>query len=69
MRLLAHIATPSAQMFKELGWRSVVDRLKFTKATLIYKALDNITFKTAYLEFAVIREWHIICSEVMDIAI
>ena len=30
-------------MFKELGWLSVADRLKFNKAVLIYRALNNQT--------------------------
>ena len=37
----ADFTTPSALMFKELGWLSVTDRLKHNKATLIYKALNN----------------------------
>ena len=39
--LHADFTTPSALMFKELGWLSVTDRLKHNKATLIYKALTN----------------------------
>ena len=35
--------TPSAFMFKEMGWLSVADRLKHNKATLIFKALNNRT--------------------------
>ena len=30
-------------MFKELGWLSVSDRLKYNKDTMIYKALNNQT--------------------------
>ena len=41
--LHADFTTPSALMFKELGWLSVTDRLKHNKATLVYKALDNKT--------------------------
>ena len=35
--------TPSAGMFKELGWLSVERRLKYNKAVLTYKALNNLT--------------------------
>ena len=41
--LHAEFNTPSAFMFKELGWLSVADRLKFNKAVLIYRALNNQT--------------------------
>ena len=41
--LHADCTTPSAFMFKELGWLSVADRLTHNKATLIYKALNNQT--------------------------
>ena len=41
--LHADFTTPSAFMFKELGWLSVADRLTHNKATLIYKALNNQT--------------------------
>ena len=39
--------TSSAGMFKELGWLSVERRLKYNKAILTYKALNNMT--TAYI--------------------
>ena len=44
-RIILHAAfnTPSAFMFKELGWLSVADRLKFNKAVLIYRAVNNKT--------------------------
>ena len=35
--------TPSAGMFKELGWLSVERRLIYKKAVLTYKALNNMT--------------------------
>ena len=41
--LHADFTTPSALMFKELGWLSVTNRLKHNKATLIYKTLNNKT--------------------------
>ena len=41
--LHADFTTPSAFMFIELGWLSVIDRLKHNKAILIYKALNNKT--------------------------
>ena len=39
--LHADFTTPSALMFKKLGWLSVTDRLKDYKATLVYKALNK----------------------------
>ena len=41
--LHADFTTPSPLMFKELRWLSVSDRLKYNKATMIYKALNNQT--------------------------
>ena len=41
--LHAHFTTPSGQIIKELGWLSVADRLKYNKATLTYKTLNNQT--------------------------
>ena len=35
--------TPSVGMFKELGWLSLERRLKYNKAVLTYKALNNMT--------------------------
>lgn len=34
--------TPSVSMFEELGWLSVGSRLKYNKAVLTYKALNNL---------------------------
>ena len=39
--LKSDFRTPSADMFKELGWLSVERRLKYNKAVLTYKALNN----------------------------
>ncbi|MCG8048031.1 MAG: hypothetical protein N0E48_20820, partial [Candidatus Thiodiazotropha endolucinida] len=33
----------SAEMFHKLGWLSVGSRLKYNKATLIYRALNDLT--------------------------
>ena len=41
--LHAEFNTPSAFMFKKLGWLSLADRLKFNKVVLIYRALNNQT--------------------------
>ena len=35
--------TPSERMFKELGWSSVPNRIKYNKAVLTYRALNNLT--------------------------
>ena len=35
--------TPSEQLFKELGWSSVPNRIKHNKAVLTYRALNNLT--------------------------
>ena len=35
--------TPSEDMLKELGWFSVSNRLKYNKAELTYRALNNLT--------------------------
>ncbi|MCG8047955.1 MAG: reverse transcriptase family protein, partial [Candidatus Thiodiazotropha endolucinida] len=40
--LNAGFDTPSVSMFKELGWVSVGDRLKYNKAVLTYKALNDL---------------------------
>ena len=39
----AEVHAPSAQMFQELGWLSVTNRLKYNKAILPYRALKNLT--------------------------
>lgn len=41
--LKADFTTPSALMFQELGWTSVAGRIKYNKAVLTYKALNNMT--------------------------
>ena len=41
--LNADYLTPSADMFKSLGWMSVNNRLKYTKAVLTYKAINGLT--------------------------
>lgn len=41
--LNAEFTTPSAEMYKELGWLSVAFRLKYNKAVLTYKALNKLT--------------------------
>ena len=40
--LRANYDTPSVDMFKELGWLSVPDRLKYNNALLTYRAINNI---------------------------
>ena len=35
--------TPSADMFKSLGWMSVNNRLKYNKAVFTYKAINGLT--------------------------
>ena len=35
--------TPSATMFRELGWMSVESRIKYNKAVFTYKAINNMT--------------------------
>lgn len=40
--LSAGFDTPSVSMFQELGWLSVGNRLKYNKAVLTYKALNNL---------------------------
>ncbi|MCG8113294.1 MAG: reverse transcriptase family protein, partial [Candidatus Thiodiazotropha taylori] len=40
--LNAGFDTPSVSMFKELGWLSVGGRLKYNKAVLTYKALNDL---------------------------
>ena len=35
--------TPSERMFKELGWSSVPNRIKYNKAVHTYRALNNLT--------------------------
>ena len=41
--LKAELTTPSSEMFQRLGWLSVNSRLKYNKAVLTYKALNNLT--------------------------
>ena len=41
--LKADYTTPSNDMFKELGWLSIRERLTYNKAVLTYKALNNLT--------------------------
>ena len=41
--LQAEYNTPSKDMFHELGWLSIRERLKYNKAVLTYKALNNLT--------------------------
>ena len=41
--LHAEVNAPSAQMFKELGWLSVTNRLEYNKAVLTNRALKNLT--------------------------
>lgn len=41
--LKADFQTPSANMFSELGWLPVPSRLKYNKAVLTYKTLNNMT--------------------------
>ena len=35
--------TPSQEMFQELGWSPVSNRIKYNKAVLTYRALNNLT--------------------------
>ena len=35
--------TPSQEMFQELGWSPVPNRIKYNKAVLTYRALNNLT--------------------------
>ena len=41
--LNADYMTPSADMFKSLGWMSVNNRLKYNKAIFTYKAINGLT--------------------------
>ena len=41
--LKADFNTPSVLMFQELDWLSVRSRIKYNKAVVIYKALNNMT--------------------------
>lgn len=41
--LHANYDTPSDQMFKDLHWLSVPDRLKYNKAVLTYRAVNNLS--------------------------
>ncbi|MCG7875530.1 MAG: reverse transcriptase family protein [Candidatus Thiodiazotropha endolucinida] len=41
--LRADFDTPSATMFKELGWQPINKRLMYNKAVLTYKALNDLT--------------------------
>ena len=41
--LKADFDTPSVLMFQELDWLSVRSRIKYNKAVIIYKALNNMT--------------------------
>ena len=41
--LYADYDTSSDQMFKELRWLSVSDRLKYNKAVLTYRAVNNLS--------------------------
>ena len=41
--LKADFDTPSVLMFQELDWLSVRSRIKYNKAVVIYKALNNMT--------------------------
>ena len=43
MILKADFDTPSVLMFQELDWLSVRSRIKYNKAVVIYKALNNMT--------------------------
>ena len=40
---LTYFDTPSSLMFKELGWLSVESRLKYNKAVITYRPLNNLT--------------------------
>ena len=41
--LHAECDTPSPQMFQQLGWLSVPNRIKYNKAVLTYRALNDMT--------------------------
>ena len=41
--LKADFRTPSVDMFRELGWQSIENRVKYNKAVLTYKALHDQT--------------------------
>ena len=41
--LKANFDTPSSLMFQELGWLSIENRLKYNKAVITYRALNNLT--------------------------
>ena len=41
--LKANFDTPSSLMFQELSWLSIEIRLKYNKAVLTYRALNNLT--------------------------
>ena len=56
----AEFDTPSPQMFQQLGWLSVPNRIKYNKAILTYRALNDMTpeyiskLTNAYVEFKII---------------
>lgn len=41
--LHADYDTPSVEMFSKLGWLSIQDRLKYNKAVLTYRAVNNLS--------------------------
>ena len=41
--LRADYDTPSVDMFNQLGWLSIPDRLKYNKAVLTYRAINNLS--------------------------
>ena len=41
--LKADFRTPSVDMFRDLGWQSIENRVKYNKAVLTYKALHDQT--------------------------
>ena len=41
--LHANFIAPSAPMFQELGWLTISNRIKYNKAVLTYRALNNMT--------------------------
>ena len=41
--LRADYDTPSVDMFSQLGWLSIPDRLKYNKAVLTYRAINNLS--------------------------
>ena len=41
--LRANYDTPSVDMFSQLGWLSTPDRLKYNKAVLTYRAINNLS--------------------------